>query len=552
MTQQELRDLVDRLIAVWENEVVEFKRAGDGFNTNDIGRYFSALSNEANLREISAGWLVFGVDNKTRSVVGTEFRPEPERLHSLKKQIADGTEPSITFRDIYELNHPDGRVILMEIPPAPRGIPISWSGHYYGRAGESLLALGVDKQDTIRQQTILQDWTAQVVAGATFDDLDPDAVVAARESFALKYAGRFAADEVERWTVAEFTERARLTQAGQITRTTLLLLGKAESAWRLNPHPAQLTWVLEGEERAYEHFRLPFLLATTRLYQRIRNVQIRLLPPGELLPVEVSKYDQRTVLEALHNCIAHQDYARGGRIVVTERIDRLIFENEGAFYEGQPDEYVTGSKRPRRYRNPFLTQAMVELNMIDTIGSGIHHMHSQQAKRYLPLPDYDLTEPNAVRLTIHGGVVDLAYSQLLMQRTDLPLIDILALDRVQKRLPISPDATQRLRKAGLIEGRRPNLHVAAVVAAAAGTKAAYIRTRNQDDAHYMKLVTDFLDRFGHATRKDIDALLWGKLSEALSDPQKDDKISNLLTRMRRDGLIQNAGSRGLPSWIRPR
>ena len=315
---------------------------------------------------------------------------------------------------------------------------------------------------------------------------------------------------------------------------------------------SEWAWVLEGEERAYEHFRLPFLLATTRLYQRIRNVQIRLLPPGELLPVEVSKYDQRTVLEALHNCIAHQDYARGGRIVVTERIDRLIFENEGAFYEGQPDEYVTGSKRPRRYRNPFLTQAMVELNMIDTIGSGIHHMHSQQAKRYLPLPDYDLTEPNAVRLTIHGGVVDLAYSQLLMQRTDLPLIDILALDRVQKRLPISPDATQRLRKAGLIEGRRPNLHVAAVVAAAAGTKAAYIRTRNQDDAHYMKLVTDFLDRFGHATRKDIDALLWGKLSEALSDPQKDDKISNLLTRMRRDGLIQNAGSRGLPSWIRPR
>ena len=552
MTQQELGELLDRLIAVWENEVVEFKRAGDGFNTNDIGRYFSALANEANLREIGAGWLVFGVDNKTRSVVGTDFRPEAERLHGLKKQIADGTEPSITFREIYELDHPDGRVILMEIPPAPRGIPISWSGHYYGRAGESLLALGVDKQDTIRQQTILQDWTAQVVPDATFDDLDAEAVAAARESFAQKYIGRFAPDEVARWTVAEFADRARLTQAGKITRTTLLLLGKAESAWRLNPNPAQLTWVLEGQEQAYEHFRTPFLLTTTHLYQRIRNIQIRLLPPDQLVPVEVSKYDRRTVLEALHNCIAHQDYARGGRIVVIERIDRLIFENVGAFYEGQPDEYVTGSKRPKQYRNPFLTQAMAELNMIDTIGSGIHHMHSQQAKRYLPLPDYDLTESNAVRLTIHGGVVDLAYSQLLMQRTDLSLVDILALDRVQKRLPISPEASQRLRKAGLIEGRSPNLHVAAVVAEAADTKATYIRTRAQDDAHYIKLVTDYLDKFGRATRKDIDALLWEKLSDGLSDVQKHNKISNLLGAMRRAGTVENAGSRGLPSWIRAR
>lgn len=113
------------------------------------------------------------------------------------------------------------------------------------------------------------------------------------------------------------------------------------------PHPAQLTWKLEGPERAYEHFGPPFLLNTTLLYQRIRNIQLRILPQDELLPMEVSKYNQKIVLEALHNCIAHQDYGRSGRVVVIEQPERLIFENEGRFFEGLPDEYIQGDKTPR-------------------------------------------------------------------------------------------------------------------------------------------------------------------------------------------------------------
>jgi ATP-dependent DNA helicase RecG len=164
-----------------------------------------------------------------------------------------------------------------------------------------------------------------------------------------------------------FLDRCRIAQSGQTTRAALLLLGKTESAGLLSPHPAQLVWKLEGPEQAYEDFGPPFLLNTTRLYQRIRNLQLRLLPQDQLLPIEVSKYDQKIVLEALHNCIVHQDYIRIGRVVVTERPDQLCFENEGSFFEGKPDDYVPGTKTPRRYRNPFLAQATAELNMIDTM-----------------------------------------------------------------------------------------------------------------------------------------------------------------------------------------
>lgn len=548
MEHAALLNLLNELIATWEGEVVEFKQVTKDYDTDKIGEYFSALSNEANLRGAERGWLVFGVDNGTRAVVGSNYRPEPDRLQSLKQQIAQSTEPSVTLRNIHVLSHPLGRVVLMEVPSAPRGMPISWKGHYYARAGESLTSLGLDKQDEIRQQTLPTDWTAQLVAGASLSDLDDGAVLKAKESFAQKYANRFPLDEVMSWPLETFLDRARITQAGQITRATLLLLGKAESSYRLLPHPAQLTWSLEGPERAYEHFGLPFLLNTSKLYQRIRNIQLRILPQDELIPVEVPKYDQKIVLEALHNCIAHQDYTRNGRVVVTERQDRLVFENEGDFFEGQPDEYVQGTKTPRRYRNPFLVQAMVELNMIDRMGYGIRDMYTGQARRYFPMPDYDLNEPSAVRMTIYGGVVDPAYSRLLIQKTDLPLEDVLALDRVQKKLSIPDVVSARLRKAGLIEGRKPNYFVSAVIAKATASKVDYIRTRAQDDEFYAKQLADYLDKFGQATRSEINKLLLDKLSDALSVEQKDKKIANLLTNLRRKGRICNVGTRGQPIW----
>jgi ATP-dependent DNA helicase RecG len=550
MDNAALQVLLATLIERWENEVAEFKRAGDGFSTDDIGKYFSALANEANLRDQDRAWLVFGVDNKTRKVVGTDYRPEPARLQSLKMQMAEATEPSITLRNIHELAHSEGRVLLLEIPAAPLGMPVAWKGHYYARAGESLTSLGLDKLDEIRGQTGNADWSAQPVPGATLAHLDPAAVAKARESFAMKYANRFAANEVAGWSDAVFLNRAKVTRDGQVTRATLLLLGKAEAAHLLSPQPAQMTWKLEGQERAYEHFGLPFLLTSSALYRKVRNIQVRILPDDQLVAVEVAKYDRKIVLEALHNCIAHQDYGRNGRIVVTELPDRLVLENEGSFFEGRPEDYIAGAKTPRRYRNPFLAQAMAELNMIDTMGYGIHEMHVGQARRYFPMPDYDLTEPQAVKMTIHGRVVDPAYSRLLIQKTDLPLEDILALDRVQKKLPLNDEGVLRhLRKAGLIEGRKPNFHVSATVAEATGSKAEYIRTRGFDDAHYKEMILGLLRKFGSASRQEIDRLLAGKLSDALDEEQKQNKISNLLSNLRRAKRIRNAGSRKVPVWV---
>lgn len=541
-TQDQLQALLASLIAGWEGECVEFKEAGDGFSTSDIGKYFSALSNEANLRARSSAWLVFGVRNTTRRIVGTAYRPEKERLHSLKQQIADGSEPATTFREIHELETPQGRVILFEIPPAPRGIPIGWQTHHYARNGDSLTGLSFAKLDEIRSQSVSEDWSAVICREATLSDLLPEALVRAREIFTGKFSERIPAETIRSWSDATFLEKAKLTLGGGLTRACLLLLGRPESAGHLLPSVAEISWKLEGPELAYEHFHPPFLLATTAVYQRIRNLRLTLLPPGQMIPLELPKYDQRIVLEALHNCVAHQDYTRHERILVIERTGELVFQNGGSFFDGSPDDYIRTERTPTHYRNRFLAEAMVNLRMIDTMGFGIREvMWKGQARRFFPLPDFDLSFPGHVILRLPGRFIDENYSRALLTHADLPWPEVLALDSVQKGA--SPDDTTllALRQRGLVEGRRPKLHVTADIAAATETEAEYLHHRAFDDAYYCDLVVEYLRKFNSAKRAKFNRLLDGKLSDLLTPAQKRSKINHLLARLQRDGKIKVDG-----------
>ncbi len=540
--------LIERLIANWEDETVEFKEAGRDFDTGRLGRYVSALCNEANLAGMDSAWLVFGVRNKTREVVGTSYRTEPDRLNSLKRQVFEGCVPNSSLRGIHVVDHPKGRVVMFEIPAAPQGMPIAWKGFHYARAGESLVPMPTEKIDAVRNQESLLDWTAQVIEDAEISDLSDNALSTAREAFKQKNSPRIPAEEIDAWSDNDFLRHLGLLTKRGMTRAAILLLGKPESVYLLNPHMAEVTWRLMDEERVYEHFSIPFILTTTELYRRIRNYKLRLVPPEELIQREVEKYDQRTVLEALHNCIAHQDYTRHSRIAVMEYPDRLVFVSQGSFFEGTPDEYALEAHMPRRYRNTTLVTAMTALNMIDHLGYGIERMNHSQAKRYLPLPEYDLSDPSEVRLTIWGGVVDEAYTDLLMSRSDLPFDEVMALDRVQKGRPVSDELLRRLRKKRLVEGRRPHLRVCASVAEATGTKVDYLDERGQSAEYCFALINDLLVTSGPSPRGDIDNLVFPHLPSDLDDRQKTNRVDYLLKKMRWDGRIKSIRVDGRRMW----
>lgn len=84
MEEKDIREKLDELRNMLvESEIVEFKgTVNDNYPTSDIGKYFSALSNEANLQNAECGWLVFGIDNKTKNIIGTSYRSDQIRLNS--------------------------------------------------------------------------------------------------------------------------------------------------------------------------------------------------------------------------------------------------------------------------------------------------------------------------------------------------------------------------------------------------------------------------------------------------------------------------------------
>lgn len=355
-----------------ENEIVEFKEAKTGYDFNKLGKYFSALSNEANLKGKPFAWLVFGIENNKHAIVGSQFRLQRKDLDSLKSEIANKTTNRITFIEIYELNEPEGRVIMFQIPAAPKGFPIAFEGHYYGRDGEELPPLNLEEIERIRAQAITEDWSSVIIPDATIDDLDKEAIALARKNYKNKFPEK--AIEVDGWNDITFLNKAKITIKGKITRTSIILLGKEESEHFINPAEAKIRWLLkdgQGNDKDYDIFGCPLLLAVDKVYSKIRNLKYRYIKEGTLFPDELNQYEPYSIREALNNCIAHQDYTKHGRINIVEMDDQLIFTNLGSFIPGSVEKVVKEDAPEEHYRNRFLASAMFNLKMVDTAGGGI-------------------------------------------------------------------------------------------------------------------------------------------------------------------------------------
>jgi len=552
MIEAELKRILNELRKMpAENEWIEFKEAKNSYDFSKIGKYFSALSNEANLKREACAWLIFGVEDKKRLIVGTDYRRNRASLDSLKFEVAGKTNGRISFIEIHEVVLSEGRVIMFQIPAASPGIPTAWEGHYYGRDGESIGPLSLQEIEQIRNQSRQYDWSAQICDNATVADLDPKAIAKARTEY--KNKNQKISDDIDSWDDTTFLNKIKITVNGQITRAAILLLGKEEADSHISPYVARISWILKDDdniEKDYEHFGAPFLLNADSVLSKIRNLKYRYLPNNTLFPIEIHQYDAYVIREALHNCIAHQDYELQGRVIVIEKSDELLFVNSGEFIPRTVEAVISQDAPQSYYRNKLLTEVMVNLNMIDTIGSGIKRMFLTQRKRYFPLPSYDLTNPEMIKVLITGKVIDPNYTQVLINRTDLSIETVICLDKVQKKEKLIDQEYKSLRNQRLVEGRYPNIFVSAKIAAVTGNKSGYIKNRAFDDEHYKKMIIAFIKKYQSATRQDIDSLLMDKLSDVLDEQQKKNKIKNLIHAMsKRDETIRNIGSCKKSIWV---
>ena len=552
-TQDEWRALVARLRALpRETEWVEFKVGNK--DPERIGKYVSGLSNAACEQQQDFAYLLWGIDNDTHEIVGTSFAPDAVKVGSqpLALWLRSLLSPEIGFA-FHEVIFPKGIVVILEIEAAYRQ-PVAFRKEPWIRVGSALTELAKYPHKAARIfRTIGRDWSAEPVEGAGISALDPDALAFARRPFAEKHEQDAFAGEIAGWNDETFLNKAKLAIEGRPTKAALLLLGRPESAHWLAPSVAKITWNLldaEGSSLDYHHFEPPLLLAVDRVFAKIRNMTLRTMPDGTLFPVEILQYDPWVFREAVHNAIAHQDYRLCKSIVVTEFPDHLVIANAGAFLPGTIDSALAAQTRPRHYPNAALAEAMVELKMIDTIGSGIRRMFMTQRKRFMPMPDYDVA-PDEVAVTLPGRILDPKYTQLLIRRSDLPLSDIIHLDRLQKGVRLDKTTAAELKRKGLVEGRYPYIFPAGEVAAAGEKVAEYVEAKGFDDDFYMHKILQFICQKGSATREEVEKIVVKHLSTTMTDNQRRNKIGNLLSvsMRRRNGWIASERVQGKRTWF---
>ena len=545
----ELLDILDELLANEENECVEFKRAKNDFDIDLLGKYFSALGNEANLKNKQYSWIIFGVDDKTHDLIDTNFLHD-NNFNKIKKQIADNTTDNITFIEIYSIYKDDKRVIMFQVPAAS-GVPINWKGFAYGRAGESLMPLASNKIEQIKV-TANYDWSRQIIYEATIDNIDKEAIKLAREQFKKKYEGKEIANEIDNISDIDFLNKVKLTLNGKITMACMLLLGKNEDDYLMNGYNPKMTWKLYDEINVidYEHFGIPFIVNVEKLKSKIRNLRYRyMVNENTLFPNEVDQYDNYILRELINNCIVHQDYRLHGNINVMEYKDKLIITNEGNFIPETVENVLKDGFSSPYYKNQFLANAMVNLNMIDTVGSGIRRVYDIQKRKFFPMPDYDLSVDNRVKVTLYGKIIDEKYNKILFEKTNLDIEKVMLLDRVQKGYEITKEQSDYLRKDNLIEGRYPNIYISSDIAKITNKKDEYIDNKGLDNSYYKDYIITYIEKFEKANRDDINKLIYPKLPVNMTEKNKNNRVRYLLTMLKKENRIENIGSDSKPIWI---
>ncbi|HXK50838.1 MAG TPA: ATP-binding protein, partial [Clostridiales bacterium] len=413
--------------------------------------------------------------------------------------------------------------------------------HYYGRDNESLVALNIEEIERIRKQGVEEDWSIEVIPDADLNDLDPEAVKYAREKFVVKFPDM--AEEVKNWDDVTFLNKAKITVKGKVTNTAVLLLGKSESEALISPSVAKIRWILKtakNEEKDYEIFTPPLLLAIDKVFDKIRNLKYRYLPNGTLFPNELLQYEPFNIREALNNCVAHNDYLKGGFINVVEFEDeRLVFSNYGSFIPGCVEKVILEDAPEERYRNRFLANAMFQLGLVDTRGGGIKKIFNNQIKRHFPLPDYEL-EPERTQVTLTGKILDLEFANILTKHPDLSLSDIFLLDKVQKRKELSTDEYRYLKKQKYVEGRKPNVYLSqGVVEKTKDQKLRdeYTKNKGISKEELKKEIYMLIKSKNIVLKHEINEYIWEMLPNILNESQKLNKIQNLLQELRKEGKI---------------
>ncbi len=371
-----LESLARWLVETPEGEHLEFKEAKQQYDTTKLLRYCAALANE------QGGYLVLGVSDKLpRRVVGSHAF---QNTGEIKSRILETLRIRV---EIVELDHPDGRVLVFDVPSRPAGTPLALEGAYWMRSGEELVTMTPDFLKRIFAEG-QADWFEQPAKeNATADEivalLDTQSFF---ELMSLPYP-------TSRDGVLARLQQERLIEdhasGWVITNLAAVLLAKRLDAFSpALARKAARVVIYDGvnklKTREDKLGNKGYAVGFENLIDFVHSAAPQNRFVEQVVREEVKMFPRQAIRELVANGLVHQDFLASGASVMIEMYsDRLEVSNPGLppiRVERFIDEY--------RSRNERLAELMRRMGICEEKGSGIDKVVSAAEVYQLPAPDF--------------------------------------------------------------------------------------------------------------------------------------------------------------------
>jgi ATP-dependent DNA helicase RecG len=528
-------DQLVELLARKEDEHLELKEAKNHFDFEKLVKYCAALANEG------GGRIILGVtDKRPRRVVGTQAFQNLERT---KAGLVDKLRLRI---DADVIDHPDGRVIVFDVPPRPVGFPIQYKGAYWMRGGEDLVPMTQDMLQRIFAES-QPDFSAELCRAATLSDLDTRAIA----RFRAKWIEKSRRADLRRMPADRLLEDAELTVDGAITFAALILLGTRRALGR-HLGQAEVVFEYRSDDAAIgyqqrKEYREGFLLFEESLWETINLRNDLFSLQDGLFRREIPAFNESAVREAILNAVSHRDYRLAGSTFVKQFNQRLQIDSPGGFPAGVSPENILERQSPRNRR---LADALARCGLVERSGQGADRMFSAAVSEGKLPPDFSRSDEYLVSVTLHGQVQDEDFLRFLERlggetQRGLSLDDLIVLDavhrearlpeRVRARIPhlVALGAVERVSKTKLVLSKR--FYVSR------GRPGEYTRRKGLDRETRKALLVKHIESAG-----DQGAPL-EELSQVLPEASRNE-LKVLLRELKQEGLAHTRGVKRGARW----
>lgn len=402
MNNEELIRLLKQLTSIeLETEWIEFKE--NNYEPDLLGEYISALSNSACIHSREVGYLVFGVEDKTHKIVGTEFRPKEYKIgnQELENWLATQLSPRIDFR-IYEFQYETKNVVIFEIDAA-FNTPIAFKGNFFIRVGSY-------KQDLNKFPEKARRIWMKTLTKSFEDGVSKEYITADEVIKDIDYPNYFELMDLplpdnKQAIIEKLIEEnviRKNTNQYDITNLGALLFGKnLKNFGRLSRKTIRVI-IYAGKDRLQTLKEQEFFKGYAVVFEDLINYIEDKLPSNEViekaLRKEVKMYPNIAIRELVANALIHQDFMEVGSGPMIEIFsDRIEISNPG-----QPLINVLRLiDHSPQSRNEKLASLMRRMKICEERGSGIDKVVNAVELYQLPAPDF-IVQENAFRTILYA------------------------------------------------------------------------------------------------------------------------------------------------------